>query len=619
MTAPGPPFGPGVITPGQARRLNEIDRRSPGSHSLGAPAPFGGTFRGADGQVVVLPPPQAQAAEPEAGIDAELTAVGTTNYGGLGDFLYSWREVRYVSSAGWQPLAGGRTGTLNALPYPMQPFNYTGGPTDGRQRQRYRKGTVVRLLPIGATPTLPAVEYVFWAVHFAYMNMGGIVTPAGQEFLGWKRFHQGAYLDGRVRHVHGSPFNPHPLDPAISFADVPHFGSITAGSRWGAGDDWKVLQPGMSTQPFPELWGGSISYGSFGTPVPDGSGQMVSFNPVFVGHTFQDSPASAPHQWLAGRIASLPTGLMSQGGQPIPTDSFERCRWGEQAGKVVVWGAIAGNGGPRFHIPVSAAISVGEDMTLHFLNGRLIAAGAASFPPPPPFLPPPPSPPSPPPPLQMGAGDRSPYFPDLTDPYPWPQGGLPAVANDDGYSVYSGEELVAFRPDGVCANDNVPAGYSAVLTSGFVGSDTELTGQLLAFNGDGSFRYLAAAGSYVDTFTYLLSDGTAASAEATVTITVTPRTESPGLSPADSFGPQDQDWYTVAAGGALTGNVNRANAPPAGWWTERVAGPSAGTLGSSAVVAAATGGTVRRRATAPALSTPRAAWRAKAAVRPLRE
>jgi hypothetical protein len=37
------------------------------------------------------------------------------------------------------------------------------------------------------------------------------------------------------------------------------------------------------------------------------------------------------------------------------------------------------------------------------------------------------------------------------------------------------------------------------------------------------------------------------------------------------------------------------------------------------VVVDATGGTVRKRAIAPALSTPRAAWRASAAVRPPRE
>ena len=41
--------------------------------------------------------------------------------------------------------------------------------------------------------------------------------------------------------------------------------------------------------------------------------------------------------------------------------------------------------------------------------------------------------------------------------------------------------------------------------------------------------------------------------------------------------------------------------------------------GKSAVVAVVTGGTVRRRAMAPALSTPRAVWRASAAVRPPRE
>jgi hypothetical protein len=48
-------------------------------------------------------------------------------------------------------------------------------------------------------------------------------------------------------------------------------------------------------------------------------------------------------------------------------------------------------------------------------------------------------------------------------------------------------------------------------------------------------------------------------------------------------------------------------------------GPSAGIGGNAPVTAAVTGGTVRKRATAPALSTPRAAWRASAPVRPPRE
>ena len=51
----------------------------------------------------------------------------------------------------------------------------------------------------------------------------------------------------------------------------------------------------------------------------------------------------------------------------------------------------------------------------------------------------------------------------------------------------------------------------------------------------------------------------------------------------------------------------------------RVGGPSVGIDGSTASLVAETGGTVRKRAVAPALSTPRAAARASAAVLPPRE
>lgn len=96
---------------------------------------------------------------------------------------------------------------------------------------------------------------------------------------------------------------------------------------------------------------------------------------------------------------------------------------------------------------------------------------------------------------------------------PFPNAAPAGVA--DAYSVDEGEELTVAAP-GVLANDTDADGDDLTATGATQPADGEV---VLA--ADGSFTYTPDAGfSGTDTFTYLASDGTAASAPVTVTITV---------------------------------------------------------------------------------------------------
>ncbi len=123
-----------------------------------------------------------------------------------------------------------------------------------------------------------------------------------------------------------------------------------------------------------------------------------------------------------------------------------------------------------------------------------------------------------------------------------------AVAADDAYTVPAGGTLNV-APPGVLANDTVPAGYSAVLDS------SPQYGTLKNFRPDGSFDYVQnvdLAGlipPVIDTFAYHLSDGTANSQPATVTITITGGTTGRG-----GFAPVTLGDGTVVTGDASSGS-----------------------------------------------------------------
>ena len=89
------------------------------------------------------------------------------------------------------------------------------------------------------------------------------------------------------------------------------------------------------------------------------------------------------------------------------------------------------------------------------------------------------------------------------------------VANDDAYQTFSGQALTVSSP-GVMTND-ANADGNALTAHLATGPEN---GQL-TFNADGSFRYTPSAGfNGPDSFTYTVADAYAASAPATVTITV---------------------------------------------------------------------------------------------------
>ena len=98
-----------------------------------------------------------------------------------------------------------------------------------------------------------------------------------------------------------------------------------------------------------------------------------------------------------------------------------------------------------------------------------------------------------------------------------PPANQPPSAVADNYTVAAGLTLSVDAP-GVLANDSDPD--QDPLTASLVGPPTNGT---VTLNPDGSFSYVPNAGyTGPDAFTYAASDGTDASAPATVTIDVTP-------------------------------------------------------------------------------------------------
>src|SRR5213075_2306590 len=131
-------------------------------------------------------------------------------------------------------------------------------------------------------------------------------------------------------------------------------------------------------------------------------------------------------------------------------------------------------------------------------------------------------------------------------------------------------QLTVIAP-GVLANDSDVDGdpLSAVLVTG-------PSHGTLTLNSDGSFSYLPALNfNGVDTFTYKASDGSLESAEATVTITVTPVNDAPVAGNDDSYTTPEDTQLTVIAPGVLANDSDVDSDPLS---TILVTGPSHGTL-----------------------------------------
>jgi VCBS repeat-containing protein len=121
------------------------------------------------------------------------------------------------------------------------------------------------------------------------------------------------------------------------------------------------------------------------------------------------------------------------------------------------------------------------------------------------------------------------------------------TAADDAFSTDEDTELVIAAP-GVLGNDTDPEGDALTAVIG-----TGPTNGTVTMNADGSFTYTPNADfSGTDTFTYKASDGTADSAEATVTITVNAANDAPTA--ADDAFSTDEDTDLVIAAPGVLGN-----------------------------------------------------------------
>ena len=160
----------------------------------------------------------------------------------------------------------------------------------------------------------------------------------------------------------------------------------------------------------------------------------------------------------------------------------------------------------------------------------------------------------------------------------------PPTAQPDAYQTAAGTTLTVPAP-GVLANDTDPNGdpITAVLA-------TTVSNGTLVLQPNGSFGYAPAEGfSGTDSFTYRASDGTATSAPATVTITVS---AAPNAAPV-----AQDDAQSVDAGGAVTVDVLANDSDPDGdpLTVTAVSTPSKGTAqvtaGGAAVRYTANAGT----------------------------
>jgi VCBS repeat-containing protein len=143
------------------------------------------------------------------------------------------------------------------------------------------------------------------------------------------------------------------------------------------------------------------------------------------------------------------------------------------------------------------------------------------------------------------------------------------VANNDAYSVAEGGTLNVAAP-GVIGNDTDPDGPSltATLVSG-------TTNGSLTLNADGSFTYVHNGSETTsDSFTYTISDGTATSNVATVTITVTPVNDAP-VANNDAYSVNEGGTLTVATPGVLGNDTDAENNPLS---AQLVTGPANGLL-----------------------------------------
>jgi len=150
----------------------------------------------------------------------------------------------------------------------------------------------------------------------------------------------------------------------------------------------------------------------------------------------------------------------------------------------------------------------------------------------------------------------------------------PPAADDDAYSTPEDTTLTVDAASGVLVGDSDPDGDP--LTARLVSGPAQ---GVLTLNPNGSFEYEPEANFTGDvTFTYEAFDGQAASAPATVTITVGPVNDPPVAQP-DAYSVNEDATLTVLADGVL-GNDSDLDGDPLS--AVLVSGPSNGSLSLNA-------------------------------------
>ncbi len=154
-------------------------------------------------------------------------------------------------------------------------------------------------------------------------------------------------------------------------------------------------------------------------------------------------------------------------------------------------------------------------------------------------------------------------------------GNTPPVAVADSYALNAGTVLTVLSNDGVLKNDT-DSEHDALTAQ----LETSAASGTVALNPDGSFTYTPNQGfAGTDSFTYQANDGTALSAAATVTLTVS-AVNGPPTAVADAYTTAEGSPLTVAAVNGVLANDTDPNGDPL---TAQLAGAvSNGTLALNA-------------------------------------
>ncbi len=155
----------------------------------------------------------------------------------------------------------------------------------------------------------------------------------------------------------------------------------------------------------------------------------------------------------------------------------------------------------------------------------------------------------------------------------------PPIATDDAYAVAKDTTLVVDAASGLLINDEDVDGdpLLAELQAAPANGTVAFNGPG-GFTGDGGFTYTPNAGFVgADSFAYFVSDGTALSFSATVTVVVTdPATNKPPIAVDDAYATPQDTTLTVDAASGLLGNDTDDNG--AAVLAELQTAPSHGTV-----------------------------------------